>query len=65
MYLTEHGQRLAAIVPAEVAAEMENLSAEAFRELLEDFADAFEARRSLDEGGEPIPWEQVKTEAGL
>jgi antitoxin (DNA-binding transcriptional repressor) of toxin-antitoxin stability system len=26
VYLTEHGQRLAAIVPAELAAELENLS---------------------------------------
>ncbi|HEX3963338.1 MAG TPA: hypothetical protein VHZ03_43010 [Trebonia sp.] len=65
VYLTEHGQRLAAIVPAEIAAEMENMSAEAFRELLEDFADSFEARRSLAEGGDPVPWEQVKAEAGL
>ena len=45
-------------MPAEVAAEMENMPAEAFRELLEDFADSFEARRSLAEGGTPIPWEQ-------
>jgi antitoxin (DNA-binding transcriptional repressor) of toxin-antitoxin stability system len=36
VYLTEHGERLAAIVPA----ELENLTPEQFRELLEDFADA-------------------------
>jgi hypothetical protein len=65
VYLTEDGQRLAAIVPAEVAAEMERLSPEEFRELLEDFADAADARRALAEGGEPVPWEQVKAEAGL
>ncbi len=65
VYLTEHGERLAAIVPAEVAAELENLSPEDFRELLEDFADATAARRALAEDGEPVPWEQVKSEAGL
>ena len=65
MNLTEHGQRLAAIVPAELAAEREHLSPEAFRELLEDFADAEAARQALAEGGEPVPWEQVKAEAEL
>jgi hypothetical protein len=63
VYLTEHGERLAAIVPAELAAELENLTPEAFRELLEDFADAEAARQALAEGGEPVPWEQVKAEA--
>jgi hypothetical protein len=63
VYLTEHGRRLAAIVPAEVAAEMENMPPEAFRELLEDFADAEAARQALAEGGEPVPWEQVRAEA--
>ncbi len=64
-YLTERGERLAAIVPAEIAAELENLSPEGFRELLEDFADAAAARTALAEDGEPVPWEQVKSEAGL
>lgn len=63
VHLTEHGRRLAAIVPAEIAAEMESMSPEAFRELLEDFADAEAARQALAEGGEPVPWEQVKAEA--
>jgi antitoxin (DNA-binding transcriptional repressor) of toxin-antitoxin stability system len=63
VYLTEHGRRLAAIVPAEIAAELESLPPEAFRELLEDFADAAAARQALAEGGEPVPWEQVKDEA--
>jgi L-lactate utilization protein LutC len=63
VYLTEHGHRLAAIVPAEVAAEMESMSPEAFRELLEEFADAEAVRESLAEGGEPVPWERVKAEA--
>jgi antitoxin Phd len=54
VYITEHGERLAAIVPAEYAAE-----------LAEDLADAQAARESLAEPGENIPWEQVKAEAGL
>jgi hypothetical protein len=53
VYLTEDGQRLAAIVPAAMAAEIE-----------EDLADAADAREALAEPGE-IPWEQVKAEAGL
>jgi antitoxin (DNA-binding transcriptional repressor) of toxin-antitoxin stability system len=63
VYLTEHGRRLAAIVPAEIAAEMERMPPEAFRELVEDFADAAAARQALAEGDEPVPWEQVKAEA--
>jgi hypothetical protein len=63
VYLTEHGNRLAAIVPAEIAAELESMAPEAFRELLEEFADAQAARQALAEGGEPVPWEQVKAEA--
>jgi len=33
VYLTEHGERLAAIVPAELAAELENLTPEEFHAL--------------------------------
>ena len=68
VYLTEHGERLAAIVPAELAAELESLTPEQFRELLEDFADAQAARESLAEveaGAEPVPAEQVWAELGL
>jgi antitoxin (DNA-binding transcriptional repressor) of toxin-antitoxin stability system len=68
VYLTEHGERLAAIVPAELAAELENLTPEQFRELLENFADAQAARESLAEveaGAEPVPAEQVWAELGL
>jgi prevent-host-death family protein len=50
VYITEHGRRLAAIVPAGMAAEIE-----------EDLADA---RDALAEPGE-IPWEQIKAEVGL
>jgi len=68
VYLTEHGERLAAIVPAELAAELENLTPAQFRELLEDFADAQSARESLAEladGAEPVPAEEVWAELGL
>jgi antitoxin (DNA-binding transcriptional repressor) of toxin-antitoxin stability system len=68
VYLTEHGERLAAIVPAELAAELENLTPEEFRELLEDFADGQAARESLAEveaGGEPVLAEQVWTELDI
>ncbi len=59
--------RLAAIVPAELAAELEDLTPAQFRELLEDFADAQAAREALAEveaGAEPIPAEQVWAELG-
>jgi DNA-binding MarR family transcriptional regulator len=68
VYLTEHGERLAAIVPAELAAELENLSPEAFRELLEDFADALAAREALAEieaGTRPLTAEEVWAELGI
>jgi hypothetical protein len=68
VYLTEHGERLAAIVPAELAAELESLTPAQFRELLEDFADAQAAREALAEveaGAEPVPAEQVWAELGL
>jgi antitoxin (DNA-binding transcriptional repressor) of toxin-antitoxin stability system len=68
VYLTEHGERLAAIVPAELAAELENLSPEAFRELLEDFADTQAARESLAEiaaGGKPVAAAEVWAELGV
>jgi antitoxin (DNA-binding transcriptional repressor) of toxin-antitoxin stability system len=65
VYLTEHGERVAAIVPPEFAAELEHLSPEQLAELLEDFADAAAARAAREsiEAGEPVvPWEQVKAE---
>jgi predicted DNA-binding protein len=68
VYLTEHGERLAAIVPTELAAELENLGPEQFRELLEDFADAQVAREALAElkaGAEPIAANDVWMELGL
>jgi antitoxin (DNA-binding transcriptional repressor) of toxin-antitoxin stability system len=83
VYITDRGERLAAIIPADLAAALERLSAieleemsagaahaghERLAELLEDLADraaAREARASIDAGESVIPWEQVKTEAGL
>ena len=68
VYITEHGERVAAIVPAAVAAELERLSPGELAELLEDFADAAaarEARASIDAGEPLISWDQVKAEAGL
>ena len=38
VYLTEHGERLAAIVPPEFAAEMEDLSPDEVLELLDDLS---------------------------
>jgi antitoxin (DNA-binding transcriptional repressor) of toxin-antitoxin stability system len=65
VYLTEHGERLAAIVPAEFAAALEGMSEQDARELLEDLAGAAAAREALAEPGESVPWEQVRAEAGL
>ncbi|HXP20550.1 MAG TPA: hypothetical protein VN840_12980 [Streptosporangiaceae bacterium] len=68
IHITEGGQRLAAIVPAELAAELERFSPEELSDLLEDFADAAAARAAREsiEAGEPVvPWEQVKADAGL
>jgi hypothetical protein len=65
VYLTERGERPAAIVPAEFADALDGLSEEDAQELQEDLADAAKARQSLAEPGESIPWEQVKAEAGL
>ena len=65
VYLTEHGERLAAIVPAEFAEALEGMSEEDARELLEDLADAAAARQALNEPGESVPWEQVRAEAEL
>jgi antitoxin (DNA-binding transcriptional repressor) of toxin-antitoxin stability system len=68
VYLTEHGETLAAIVPAEFAAALEGMTPEQAAELLEDLADAADARESLaelDAGAEPVPAEQVWAELGI
>jgi antitoxin (DNA-binding transcriptional repressor) of toxin-antitoxin stability system len=65
VYLTEPGGPLAVIVPAEIAIALQSLSPAALRELVEDLADAQAARHALAEGDEPVPWQEVKAEAGL
>ena len=55
-HLTIRGERVAAIVPETV---IESLRA------AEDAEDAAEADAAMDEPGESVPWEQVKTELGL
>jgi prevent-host-death family protein len=68
VYLTEHGVRLAAIVPAEMAVELEHLTLEAFRELVEEFTDLQAARESLAEieaGAEPVSAEELWAELGI
>lgn len=68
VYITEHGERVAAIVPAAIAAELERLSPDELVGLLEDFADAAaarDARASIEAGETLVSWDQVKTDAGL
>lgn len=55
-YLTRHGKRVAAIIPA---ALLEEIEAE------EDAEDVAAAEAALAEGGEPIPFERVRAELGL
>jgi ssDNA-binding replication factor A large subunit len=52
VYLTEGGERLAAIVPAEFAEAIEGMTEEDARELMEDLADAAAAREAIAEPGE-------------
>jgi antitoxin (DNA-binding transcriptional repressor) of toxin-antitoxin stability system len=65
VYITEHGERLAAIVPAEFAAVLEGMTPDQARELLEDLADTAVARQALQEPGDDIPAGQVWAELGL
>jgi hypothetical protein len=55
-HLTIGGKRVAAIVPESVI--------EALR-AAEDAEDAAEADAAMDEPGESVPWDQVRTELGL
>ena len=67
-------------IPDEVAARLADLAritdrtvedlageylAGRMEEIEEDAADLAAAREALAEGGEPIPWEQVKAELGM
>ncbi|GAB3979146.1 hypothetical protein GCM10029978_073740 [Actinoallomurus acanthiterrae] len=68
IYLTEHGERLAAVVPADVAAELSRLDSDELAELLEEVRDTAAARRGLESiaAGEPvIPWEDVQARLEL
>ncbi|MGH3545643.1 MAG: hypothetical protein ACRDPW_06935 [Mycobacteriales bacterium] len=60
VYLTDHHRRVAAIVPAEVAAA--GLAAVT---AIEDAALVAAAREALAEGGEAVPLEQVLDEIGF
>jgi hypothetical protein len=67
VYLTEHGHRLAAIVPAEYAAALEAMTPEQAAGLLDDRADGADAQEALAElaaGAETVPSEQVWAELG-
>ena len=55
VYLTEHGERLAAIVPPEFAAEMEDLSPGEVLELLDDLSGAPAVGESNDTDAESDP----------
>jgi antitoxin (DNA-binding transcriptional repressor) of toxin-antitoxin stability system len=80
VYITERGERVAAIVPPSMAAVLERLSADVLDELagvaagsgaddiaglLEDLADRAAALESLADPGDDIPHEHVRAEAGL
>jgi antitoxin Phd len=52
VYITEHGRRPAAIVPADLAED------------IADAAVARAARASVKQGEALVPWEQIKAEAG-
>ena len=56
IYLTRAGERVAAVVPADLAEELERL---------EDEHDVRTAEEALAEPGDSVPWEQVKAELDL
>jgi antitoxin Phd len=58
-YITRHGRRIAAIVPADVAEAMERA------EDAEDVAAAHEALRRIDAGDEPVSLADMRAELGL
>jgi mRNA interferase RelE/StbE len=80
VYITEHGNRVASIVPVEVAAILERLTTDEFDQLaaaaelaglasaaalMEDLADRAGVLESRAEPGAGVPWEQLKAEAGV
>ncbi len=80
VYITEHGNRVAGIVPLELAAILERLTTDEFDELaaaaslagltnaaalMEDLADRAGVLESRAEPGAGVPWEQLKVEASV
>lgn len=58
-YLTRRGRRVAAVVPAELLEELEALEAE------EDAVDIAAVEAARAEGGQPVAWEDLRTELAL
>ncbi len=80
VYITERGERVAGIIPADLAATLEGLSAddleqfaeaaaavgrEGLADFLEDLADRAAVLESRAAGGPGTRWEELKAEAGL
>jgi antitoxin (DNA-binding transcriptional repressor) of toxin-antitoxin stability system len=80
VYITEHGQRVAGIVSAELAAALERLTADQLEEaaaaatdaghadaaeFLQDLADRAAVLESRADPRPGIPWEQVRSDADL
>jgi antitoxin (DNA-binding transcriptional repressor) of toxin-antitoxin stability system len=80
VYITEHGQRVAGIVSAELAASLERLTAGELEEVasvaareghddaaefLEDLADRAAVLAARSDPRPGIAWEQLKAETGL
>ena len=80
VYITEGGNRVAGIVPAEVAAILERLTADELDELaaaavkaglpdaarlVEDLADRAAVIESRADPGDGMPWEELKASTGL
>ena len=57
VYIHKHGKRVAAVIDAD---DLDRLI-----DIAEDVQDAAEAQAAIDEGGDPIPWEEVKKNLGL
>jgi mRNA interferase RelE/StbE len=80
VYITEHGNRVAGIVPLELAAILERLTTDEFDELaaaaelagltnaavlVEDLSDRAGVLESRAEPGIGVPWEQLKAEVSV
>jgi mRNA interferase RelE/StbE len=78
VYITEHGNRLAGIVPVELTAILDRITSDELDQLaaaaelaglnnaaalMEDLADRADVLESRAEPGTPVPWEQLGAEA--